>query len=363
MKFNENLSNLQTYEAGKPIELIVREYGVEPEDVIKLASNENPFGASPSVVKAIKKCAKKANLYPDDSYFELKNALCKRFDVESNNIIIGAGSDQIIEFLFHAKLNRENAILMAKTTFAMYEIYAKMAGANVIKCESEFHNLDEFAKIYEANKDKIAIIALCVPNNPLGECLSASEIYDFLGKISPQTAVLIDAAYNEFATFKDEKMALNPRELIAKFPNVIYAGTFSKLYGLGGLRVGYGVANSQIISKISKLRPPFNITNISLAAAIAALDDKEYIEKTLKNNAKQMKKFENFARENGIEFIKSYTNFITFKLKNASEICEKLLQKGIILRNLKSYNLNAVRITIGTPAQNRTLLKELKKLL
>ena len=123
------------------------------------------------------------------------------------------------------------------------------------------------------------------------------------------------------------------------------------------------MANSQIISEISKLRPPFNITNISLAAAIAALNDKEYIEKTLKNNAKQMKKFEDFARENGIEFIKSYTNFITFKLKNASEICEKLLQKGIILRNLKIYNLNAVRITIGTPAQNRTLLKELKKLL
>lgn len=365
MKFNKVLENIENYEAGKPIELIVREYGIDPKDVIKLASNENPYGSGKLVKNAIKSWANRSSLYPDDSYFELKAGLGKRFGVKDQNIIIGAGSDQIIEFLFHAKLNANSGVLVAKTTFAMYEIYAKHVGANVFKCKSEFHNLDEIYEIYKANKDKIGIIALCVPNNPLGECLKSDEIYKFLEKISSDTAVLIDAAYNEFAAFKDKKMDLNPKDLIAKFPNVIYAGTFSKLYGLGGLRVGYGIANSQIISELSKLRPPFNISNIALAAGIVALKDKKYLNKTLKNNLKEMKKYENFAKNLGIEFIPSYTNFITFKFAkhDSTEICNALMKKGIILRNLKSYKLNAIRITIGRPSQNKRVMSELAKIL
>jgi len=366
MKFNKVLENIENYEAGKPIELVVREFGISPKKVIKLASNENPFGAPKAAQKTIKKLAKCGNLYPDDSYFELKNALSKRFGVSDKNIIIGAGSDQIIEFLFHAKLNANSAVLVAKTTFAMYEIYARHVGAEVIKCQSKFHNLDEFLEIYKANRDKIGIIALCVPNNPLGESLKRDEILRFLREIDDDTIVLLDAAYNEFAAFKDEKTALYPKDLISEFKNLIYAGTFSKLYGLGGMRVGYGIADTQIISQLSKIRPPFNITNLSLAAAISALKDEKFVKKSLKNNLKQMTRFEEFAQEMGINFIPSYTNFITFEFDerfNATEICDSLMKRGIILRNLRSYGLNAIRITIGKPKQNLRVLANLREIL
>lgn len=362
MIFNAHLSQIKNYEPGKPIELIIREYGIQERDIIKLASNENPFGTSKLAQKAIKQNAKLANLYPDDSMFELKDALSKKCDVTSKNLIIGSGSDQVIEFLIHAKANSNSAILTAKTTFSMYEIYAKHVGAKIYKTPSDEHNLDEFLNEYKEHKNEISIIFLCVPNNPLGECLDANKVYEFIEKIDENTLVVIDGAYNEFAKFKDTNKFINPKK-ISKFKNTIYLGTFSKLYGLGGLRIGYGVANENIINNLSKLRAPFNVTNLSLKAAVQALKDEAYIKKTLKNNFKEMKKYEKFAKKHDIKFIPSYTNFITFFIENSSEICEKLLKKGIILRDLKSYDLEAIRITIGLPSQNKRILQELKSLI
>ena len=264
MKFNENLANLVSYEAGKPIELVVREYGIDAKDVIKLASNENPYGTSPAVVKAVGEIVNKMHLYPDDSYFELKAALASKFGVSEKSIVIGSGSDQIIEFAVHAKANAKRGILTAGITFAMYEIYAKAAGAKVFKTKSKEHDLGEFLQIYKAKKDEIGVIFLCVPNNPLGGCLYAEEIYKFLEQIDPDTLVVIDGAYQEFAKFKDAKKEIRPRELIAKFPNAIYLGTFSKAYGLGGMRVGYGIGEENVMSELGKLRAPFNITTLSL---------------------------------------------------------------------------------------------------
>lgn len=361
MKFNPILDTLQTYEAGKPIELVVRDFGLSADNIIKLASNENPLGASPKVIQALKENAHLAHLYPDDSYYALKESLSSYYGVLTQEIIIGAGSDQIIEFCIHAKA--PSKVLMAKTTFAMYEIYSKSVGAKIIKTPSDSHNLQEFLEIYKLHNPEV--IFLCVPNNPLGECLDKTEVFNFLEQISKDTLVILDGAYQEYATAKDKNKEIKPKELIEHFPNCIYLGTFSKAYGLGGMRVGYGIAKQEIISHLLKIRPPFNITTLSLCAAITALEDKEHIEKTLQNNFLQMQLYEDFANQNGIRFIPSFTNFITYFLDktDSNALSEYLLQRGIIIRNLKSYGLNAVRITIGTPSQNQGLFNIFKEFL
>ncbi len=366
MLFNKQLKDIKPYEGGKPIELVVREYGIDAENIVKLASNENPFGTSPKVIQAIKENAHSVYMYPDDSMTDLKNSLAKKFEINVENIIIGAGSDQVISFAINVKANRYKKVLTAKTTFAMYEIYAKQVGAKVVKTPSHQHRLEEFLNIYKKDKDSIGIIFLCLPNNPLGESLDKDEVFLFLKKIDKNTLVVIDGAYQDFAYAKDPKKRVDPKELIENFPNTLYLGTFSKSYGLGGMRVGYGIASKEITSALYKMRPPFNVTSLSLKAAVAALEDDEFVQKSIKNNFKQMKKFENFASENKINFIDSYTNFITFifdKDRNSTEIAQLLLKKGIIIRDLQSYGLNGVRITIGTPEQNELFFKEFQSLL
>ncbi len=364
MQFNSVLDNLKTYEAGKPIELVVREYGIEPKDVIKLASNENPRGCSPKVIEAVRTEATKMNLYPDDSMYELKEALAQKYHVEDKNIIIGSGSDQVIEFAIHAKANANSKVLMAGITFAMYEIYALQTGAKVLRTPSAQHNLKEMLEIYQANND-ISIIFLCVPNNPLGECLDAKDVYAFLDKIDKETLVIIDAAYLEYGGFKDPAKKIDPRDVISKYPNIIYTGTFSKAYGLGGMRCGYGIAQPEIIQVLLKLRAPFNITTLTLKAAIVALSDQAFVEASVKENFEQMKIYEQFAKELGFKTIESYTNFIVLEFdssKNSGEIAQKLMEKGIIVRNLGSYGMNAIRITIGTPEQNSRFFELFKSI-
>ena len=245
----------------------------------------------------------------------------------------------------------------------MYEIYSKSAGAKVFKTESKEHDLGEFLQIYKANKDEIGVIFLCVPNNPLGGCLDAEEIYKFLEQIDADTLVVIDGAYQEFAKFKDAKKEIKPCELIAKFPNAIYLGTFSKAYGLGGMRVGYGIGEQSVMNELGKLRAPFNITTLSLKAAVEALKDEEFVKMTLETNFEEMKKYEKFADKHGIKHLPSFTNFIVFEFErqNSSELAQNLLKKGIILRDLKGYGLNAIRITIGLPNQNDVVLKQIEE--
>jgi len=354
MKFNSVLDNLKIYEAGKPIELVVREFGIDAKDIIKLASNENPRGCSPRVIEALKDEAKKANLYPDDSMYELKEGLAKRFSVESKNIIVGAGSDQIISFALQSKANENTAILMAKTTFAMYEIYGRQTGTKILKTPSHTHNLDELLEMYKANPE-ISVLFLCLPNNPLGECLDTKDVYEFIEKIDKDTLIVVDGAYQEYAKVKDINKEIDVKDLIQKFSNVLYLGTFSKAYGLGGMRCGYGVASEEIIKALHKLRSPFNITTLSLKASIEALKDEEFVQKCIKENFSEMIRYEEFAQENNFSFIPSYTNFITLKYDNnkkSSDIAQNLLKKGIIVRDLGAYGMNAIRVTIGTPEQN-----------
>ena len=363
MKFNKKLENIETYEAGKPIELVVREFGIESKDIVKLASNENPYGCSQKVQDAVSSIVQNMALYPDDSMMKLKNSLSKKYDVEDENLIIGSGSDQILEFIMHAKADENAKILINSVTFAMYEIYAKHVGAEVIRTESREHNLDEFYELYkQENPD---IIFLCIPNNPTGDALNAADVMEFIQKIDNDTLVVVDGAYMEYAAFKDAAKRVTPKELIEKFENVIYLGTFSKAYGLGGMRVGYGISRANIIRELYKLRPPFNITTLSLEAASVALEDEAFVMSCIAKNFEQMQRYEAFAKEHNIEFIDSYTNFITLLLNAADDstkISDALLRRGMIVRNLKGYGMNAIRVTVGTKEQNDrffTLIAEL----
>ena len=364
MKFNALLDGCKVYEAGKPIELVVREYGVAQEDIVKLASNENPYGTSPMVTKKIQELAGNMFMYPDDSMYELKEALANKFNVQSGNIIIGAGSDQVIDFCVKSKCVEGSKMLMSKTTFAMYEIYGKQAGAQIVKTPDDEHNLDQFREIYK--KEGADIIFLCLPNNPLGECLDKEDVYAFMDEVDSETLVVVDGAYQEYATFKDAKKAIEPADLIHKYPNAVYLGTFSKAYALGGMRTGYGIAQKEIIQSFLKLRPPFNITTLSLAAAIEALKDEAFVTDSIAKNFDEMKRYEEYAKAKGFSYIESYTNFITLKFENlfiSADVAQQLLERGVIVRDLTGYGLNAIRITIGSNEQNTRVFKVLDEVL
>ena len=362
MQFNPILDELSVYEAGKPIELVVRDYGIDEKDIVKLASNENPFGCSKKVQDAVAKELAKMALYPDDSMFELKEGLSRRFGVKSEEIIIGQGSDQVIEFAVHAKLHKEATVLMNGVTFAMYEIYAKQVGAEIIKTDSIEHDLDQFLTLYKKHKPEL--IFICTPNNPSGDALKREALFEFLDQIDSETLVVVDGAYMEYTAFADKSREITPKTLINRYENVLYLGTFSKAYGLGGMRVGYGIAKKEIISALYKLRPPFNITTLSLKAATAALEDEAFVQKSIAHSFKEMQRFKDFAKEEDLDIIESFTNFVTLVFKkgqNSKELAQKLLQKGMIVRDLTGYNMNAIRVTIGTKEQNDQFFKRFRE--
>ncbi|TGM61942.1 histidinol-phosphate transaminase [Leptospira adleri] len=363
VQFQPILNSLKSYEAGKPIELVVREYGIDPKDVIKLGSNENPFGCSDEVIRAVQNFAPKMSYYPDDSYLDLKEALAQKFDVTPDRIIPGNGSDQVLDFACRCVLTQGDSVLINRITFAMYRIYALQCGAKVHSTETVPHDLDAFLDLAKVVKPKI--LFLCTPSNPVGDALSKSEVYEFLRKLSPDTLVVIDAAYMEFGKRKDPDKFIPAKEVTDLFPNVFYTGTFSKVYGLGGMRIGYGIGNKELIDNIYKMRPPFSVTNLSALAATEALKNEDHVENYLKSNLEELRRYEKFAADESIEFIDSYANFITFFARKhgrtATTIAQSLLKKGIILRDLKSYELNAIRITIGRPEQNDRVLESLKE--
>lgn len=357
MKFNKVLDTIQIYEAGKPIELVVRQFGIAPCDVVKLASNENPIGTNPAVAEVIKANATRAHLYPDDSMYELKAALSSKFGVKDDNLIIGAGSDQVLEFISRALLDDASCVLMSAVTFAMYEIYAKQMGAKIIRTASYAHRSDEFIAAYNVHKPKI--IYLCTPNNPTGDATTKEEVMKIIEAVDKETLVVVDGAYMEYASAKDPQYAITPQDLIG-FENVIYLGTFSKAYGLGGMRVGYGIAQPALIQALHKMRPPFNISTLSLAAAIEASKEDGFVTQSIALHQEQIKRYELFAQEQGIRYIESYTNFITYLFDgdmDSSFISDALLKRGVIIRNLASYGMNAIRITIGTAKQNDVFFK------
>jgi histidinol-phosphate aminotransferase len=245
----------------------------------------------------------------------------------------------------------------------MYEIYAKQMGAKVYKTMSHQHRFDEFMEAYRMYKPKVVYI--CTPNNPTGDATSKEEVVRLIEAMGDDTLIVVDGAYMEYAAAKDEKYRITPNDLLG-YDNVIYLGTFSKAHGLGGMRVGYGIAQVPLIKELSKMRPPFNITTLSLRVAIEATKDETFVQESVTLHQEQIKRYEAFAEENGIRYIDSYTNFITYLFDephHSSDIAEALLKRGVIIRDLASYGMNAIRITVGTEKQNSIFFRHFSEVI
>lgn len=355
----KSAAEVPPYMAVKSIETVAREYGLRAKNVIKLASNENPLGASKKAVEAIKKFASKAHLYPDTDASELREAIAKRFDLKSGNVIVGNGSDEIIELAIKLFLNEGEEAIVPSPTFSFYANLAKLYGGRIITAplDKEF-NYDANAVLAKTSVST-KLIFVCSPNNPTGGVITEDALRRIL---QGRAVVILDEAYAEFA---DSSLV----NLIREYENLIVLRTFSKAFGLAGLRVGYGIACEKVIEYMLRIKPPFNVNTLAQKAALAALSDRAHLKKSIAT----VKEGRRFIAENlkklGIKTYPSQANFLLLNFgdakKTAKEVAEKLLRKGIITRECGSFGLNDnyLRVSIGTKAQNKKFIAELKKLM
>jgi len=354
-----SILNITPYIPGKPIEEVKRELGVDK--VIKLASNENPLGPSPKAIQAIRDYAPQVHLYPDGGAYYLKQELAKHIKVSPENIIVGNGSDEIISIITRVFIQKGDQAIMGYPSFLMYSIDTKLSQGEIISVPLKEFRLD-ISGIIEALTPKTKLIFISNPNNPTGTIVKREEMEKLLEKLSPNVLVICDEAYYEYV---DDPEYPDTISWVKEGRNIITLRTFSKIYGLAGLRVGYGVARKEIIWILNKARPPFNVNSLAQVAACASLQDKEHLEKS-KNLVKEEKKFlyKSFE-ELGIPFIPTQANFILINTGEETEkIVNSLLKKGIIVRSMKAYNLpDYIRLTIGTREQNEILIKQLRSFL
>ncbi len=355
----KTIFNIQPYIPGRPIEDVKREFGLK--EVIKLASNENPYPPSPKVIKALTQALQSLNRYPDGGCYELREVLAKHLKVNPQQLIFGNGSDELIVLAARAFLKEGDQVVIAKPSFLIYELASKIEGAEIREIPLKDFRYD-LVKMKAAVTEKTRIVFLGNPDNPAGSYLTEVQVRDFLKDLSKDILVFIDEAYYEFVNEKDYVDSI---ALLKDYPNVIVARTFSKMYGLAGLRIGYGIASEELISILNRIREPFNVNSLAQVAALACLKDKAYYGALVKKNNQQREfLYQSFERLN-VEFVKSYTNFILINLKKDSrETTQKLLKKGIIVRDMNGWGLkNFIRITIGTETENKKFLKALEELL
>lgn len=360
MKIADYLLKITPYEGGKPIEELQRQLGLK--NVIKLASNENPLGPSPKVIETICNAANKINLYPDGNAYYLTQKLANFLGISEKNLIFGNGSDEIIELLYKAFATSKNdEILYCYPTFIEYRIIGMDFNKKIVEIPLKDYTYDIDNLINHINENT-RIIFLNTPNNPTGTLTTHDDILKIINKASKDTLIVIDEAYYEYA-----KPSSAYKELIDlyKQENVIILRTFSKAYALAGLRVGYGIANEYIITTLNRVRPPFNVNLIAQEAAIAALDDKDHLQKSIQTN-EEGKKFlyEQFEQLN-LFYVPTYANFILFSTpKDAQSVYESLLKEGVIIRSMKPYGYdNFLRVTIGSQRENEIFIEKLKKVL
>ena len=359
---NPHLKNVIPYPPGKPIEEVKREYGLD--SVIKLASNENPLGPSPRAMKAMVAVATEMNLYPDGAAFYLKSALAERLGVGVDELLMGNGSDEIMVFLTLAYLNAKRELITSTYSFVRYAMAAELAGAKttLIPMKDMRHDLNAIAK---AVNPKTGMICLDIPCNPTGTIVSRAELVRFLKKIPSDVVVVLDQAYFEFAeSDTDFPDGLKLRDL---FPNLVVMRTFSKAYGLAGLRIGYAVARPEIVQDLERVRPPFNASRVAQAAALAALDDKAHLRRTVQTNARGLAQFEKGFKALGLKSWPSWANFILVDLgkgRDGRQVFIEMLKLGVVTRPMSGYGLTSfIRISVGTPPENRRCLETLKQVL
>lgn len=352
--YRKELDKIRSYKPGRPIEEVKRSLGLD--EVYKLASNEIPFTPS-HLYKAVQKELKNVNRYPEADCFYLRKYLAEKLKVNSEQIVFGNGSDEIITLCLKALIEKDSEVIVSYPTFLIYEIQAKIHGAKIIKVP-----LKNFRYCLDGITEKISkktkIIFIANPDNPTGAYLTHKEIETFLGRIPKNILVYLDEAYFEFAPL-DFPRAI---QLLEKRGNIVFTRTFSKAYGLAGLRIGYGVTSKEISGILNKIREPFNINRLAQAAAIAALENESFLKKVVSYIQKEKNYFYEELRKCGLFFVESAANFILIGLKeDTSSLFNYLLQKGIIVRELKAWGLNKFfRVTIGLHRENKKFINCLK---
>jgi histidinol-phosphate aminotransferase len=355
---NPQLRDIRVYEPGKPIEETARELGIEPDAIIKLASNENPLGPSPKAVRAMRDALGTAHLYPDGSGFYLCKAIAAKLGLSSENIILGNGSNEVLEFLGHAFLDatRQDEAIASKYAFVVYKLIASSFGARMIEVPSRDYQQDLEAMLQTVTP-KTRLIFIPNPNNPTGTLISQRAIDSFMSRVSEKIVVVFDEAYFEFLDDPPDTL-----QHVREGRNVVVLRTFSKIHGLAGLRIGYAVARPDVIEVLHKTRQPFNVNSIAQAGALAALeDDAHLLETKLVVDEGRAYLQEQFC-ELQIPFVPAVANFVMVNVGDGCVIFEKLLQRKIIVRPLKGYGLPEwVRITVGTMEENKRLIGALRE--
>jgi histidinol-phosphate aminotransferase len=355
---NSQLRELAVYEPGKPIEETARELHVDPSDIIKLASNENPLGPSPKALTAMRDALPNAHLYPDGGAFYLREALARKLGFARENIIPGNGSNEVIEFLCHAFLRPGDDVITSQYAFIAYKIIATLFGARTIETATP-----DFAQDLEAMlaaiTPKTRLIFIANPNNPTGSLVTQDKIDNYIARVPPNVVTVFDEAYFEFLEQPPDCLGH-----VREGKNVVVLRTFSKIHGLAGLRVGYGIAPAELIQVLQKTREPFNVNSIAQIGAIAALEDDDHQRETKRVvDAGRAYLQEQFAAMK-LRFVPAAANFIMVDVGDGPGVFKKLLAQKVIVRPLKGYNLPEwVRISVGTMEQNRKCIAALQEVL
>jgi histidinol-phosphate aminotransferase len=359
--------SFQPYVAGKPIETLKRELGLK--HIIKIASNENPLGPSKKAVKAMKDIADKVYFYPDFNSTELKTALAKHYKLKLNNVFVGCGSDELIEIIARVYFNPNDEVVISKYSFTRYQMAAKLTNAKAVIVpmkEGFVHDLKAMAKACNKNTKAVFITN---PNNPTGTYNTKKEFEEFLkalpvNKYGMKPLVISDEAYYEYAAYKKDYP--DSLKYLAKNPNLIILRTFSKIYAMAGVRVGYGLSSQSVVDYIERVRPPFNLNKFAQVGAIASLQDKAQVTKSLAHVRKEFKFIFTELKKLGIKYVDSVGNFFLMSVApfKGKEVFQAMLREGVIIRAMDEYELyDYVRVTVGTRKENELFLKKIKKVL
>lgn len=360
LPLNPALENLPVYQPGRPIEEVARELHLDPARVIKLASNENPLGPSPAALAAMEHVLHNLHLYPDGNAFYLKRRLAQKLEVEPAHLILGNGSNEIIEFVGHALMAPGTEVVVSQYCFAVYPIVTHLFGARLVTVPARDHGHDVDAML-AAVTPRTRVLFVANPNNPTGTLVAATAIARLIDELPPHVLLVMDEAYIEFL---EEPCDLLPYIRGGSVPNLLLMRTFSKIYGLAGLRLGYGVGHPELVAALEKVRQPFNINALVQAGALAALEDVEHIHRTRANNLAGLKMLEEACRGLGLEYVPSHANFLLIRVGDGQRVFAELQKLGVITRPMAGYQLPEwLRISIGTPRENQRCVEALKQVL
>ena len=356
---HEGVRALRPYEPGKPIDELERELGIS--NIVKLASNENPLGPGKQAIAAVRGDLEELHLYPDGNAFNLKKALSQQLDVAPEQLTIGNGSSDILDFVLRAFVTPAHEVMFAEHAFALYPILTRIVNARPVQVKARDwgHDLDAMAA---AVTDKTRVIFIANPNNPTGTWLTKKELQAFLDALPKNILVVLDEAYFEYVTEPDYADGI---ELLADFENLLVTRTFSKVYGLAGLRIGYGVSTPALADYLNRVRPPFNANHLALVAAEAALKDRQHLDASVDMNSRGMQQLEAAFRVLNLEYIRSVGNFVSVKMPvNGKGVFDALLRAGVIVRPVDNYGMpDYLRITVGTEAENNKFIHALESVL